>query len=64
MNANLHAGPLICLSLDLAYNSFAFNIRHVWITIAFGLVYMFINLSKTSYNDSLFFGSAYNISSY
>lgn len=45
MQSNLHAGPIVCLTLDLIYNNFAFHIRHLCVLITFGTVYMIINLS-------------------
>ena len=44
-NANIHAGPLICLCLDMAYNTFSFPKRHFVILLLFSFSYLVINLS-------------------
>ena len=44
-NANIHAGPLVCLCLDMAFNSFSFPKPHFVILLFFSVVYLFINLS-------------------
>lgn len=46
MNTNLHAGPIVCLSVEMYYNTFRFPKKHLWVLISFGSVYLFINLGK------------------
>lgn len=43
LNTNLHAGPLICLLLDLVYNMYSFRTSHFLMVIVIGLIYMVIN---------------------
>ena len=44
-NANIHAGPLICLSLDMVFNSFSFPKNHFIILLIFAVIYLIINLT-------------------
>ena len=44
-NANIHAGPLICLSLDMVFNTFSFPKSHFIILLFFAVLYLIINLT-------------------
>lgn len=45
INANLHAGPLVTLVLDMIYNSFSFPKQHFHAVIFFSVLYGIVNLS-------------------
>lgn len=44
VNANLHAGPLIVLCLDTAFNTFSFPKQHFHAVLLFGFLYAIVNL--------------------
>lgn len=44
VNINLHAGPCICLLIDLSLNCIEFPKRHYYVTLVFGTIYMVINM--------------------
>jgi hypothetical protein len=48
VNVNLHAGPLICLVIDLVMNCIEFPRRHFYVTLVFGVLYMLINMRNCS----------------
>lgn len=43
-NANLHAGPMICLAFDMAYNTFSFPKRHFIVVLIVCSQYFLINI--------------------
>lgn len=46
MNVNLHAGPCVCLMIDLYFNCIEFPRRHYYVTLVFGTIYLIINMRK------------------
>ena len=46
LNANLHAGPFICILIDHIFNSVSFPKKHYPIIFIFGVAYLTINLSN------------------
>ena len=57
IQSNLHAVPLVFLTLDYIFNTFCFHIRHITVLIGFTLIYLTINLgtpfSHTAYSLSV-----------
>lgn len=45
INANLHAGPLVVLILDMFYNTFSFPPQHFHTVLFFSLLYGIVNLT-------------------
>lgn len=46
VNVNLHAGPFICLMIDLYFNCVEFPRRHYYVTLVFGTLYLLVNMRK------------------
>ena len=44
INANLHAGPIICLLIELPYNKYPFPKRHTAVIAFLNVIYLVINV--------------------